>query len=546
MPDLSQSLQGKDLNHLKIVAELWGIALSAPDARLGLQRLVPLMLDRQHVEEALEPIPVEAQVALDDLIAHHGQLPWALFVRRYGQVREMGPARRDREKPYRTNDIPAEWLWYRALIGRAFFDTPNGPQEFAYIPDDLLALLPVSGDQPPIRLGRPALPSERVEVIPATDRILDHTCTLLAGLRLGLLLEEFSQNWDQRPDFLLALLSAADLLDPDDVPLPEATRAFLESNRAEALARLCCAWLHSSQLNELQLLPGLKPEGEWQNDPLLARQSILHFLSGVPASSWWSITAFIQDIRKTYPDFQRPAGDYDSWFLQDQTSGAFLRGYQHWDAVDGALVRYLITGPLHWLGILDLAIPASSSESDLQPAAFRFSRWAKTLLGCDAPAGLPEEKEPAFVGSDGRLNVPRLAPRSIRYQLARFGEWDDQREDSYHYRLTPYSLARARRQGLKTAHLITILRKYAAPVPPSLIKALERWDESGVQARFQEVVILRVASPDLLQELRNSRAARFLGDPLGPTAVLVKPEAVKKVQLILAEMGYLGEVEFDV
>ena len=94
------------------------------------------------------------------------------------------------------------------------------------------------------------------------------------------------------------------------------------------------------------------------------------------------------------------------------------------------------------------------------------------------------------------------------------------------------------------AHLITLLRKFAAPVPPSLIKALERWDEFGVQARLQQVVILRVSSPELLQSLRSSRAARFLGDPLGPTTIIVKPEAVKKVELTLAEMGYLSEVDF--
>ena len=47
----------------------------------------------------------------------------------------------------------------------------------------------------------------------------------------------------------------------------------------------------------------------------------------------------------------------------------------------------------------------------------------------------------------------------------------------------------------------------------------------------------------MLQRLRSSRAARFLGDPLGPTTVIVKPGAASKVLSILAEMGYLGEAE---
>jgi hypothetical protein len=45
-----------------------------------------------------------------------------------------------------------------------------------------------------------------------------------------------------------------------------------------------------------------------------------------------------------------------------------------------------------------------------------------------------------------------------------------------------------------------------------------------------------------LQRLRESKAARFLGDPLGPTAVIVRPGAQGKVLAALAEMGYLGEL----
>jgi hypothetical protein len=58
-------------------------------------------------------------------------------------------------------------------------------------------------------------------------------------------------------------------------------------------------------------------------------------------------------------------------------------------------------------------------------------------------------------------------------------------------------------------------------------------------------MVLRLKSTELLNELRASRAARFLGDPLGPTTVTVKPGAWKKVISFLAEMGYLGEAEIE-
>jgi hypothetical protein len=150
--------------------------------------------------------------------------------------------------------------------------------------------------------------------------------------------------------------------------------------------------------------------------------------------------------------------------------------------------------------------------------------------------------------SDGRLRLPRLAPRAARYQIARFCHWigtHDGSEEIYQYRLSPSSLERARKGGLRAGHLLALLRRYAPTVPPPLARALERWEERGAEARLERLTVLRLSSPELLNTLRTSRAARFLGDPLGPTAVIVKPGAWEKVQAFLAEIGYLAEVSLE-
>jgi hypothetical protein len=564
MLDLTQSLQGRDLGHLRIIAELWGIELSAPDARVGLLRLVPALLDKERLADVITDLPPEARQALDDLMRHGGLLPWAVFARRYGSVREMGPGRRDRDRPYLSPVSPAEALWYRALVGRNFLDTPRGPEEMAYIPEDLAALLPVLGDARPQPLGRLATLAERQAPIPANDRILDHACTVLAAMRLGQPIEALELAWNTlpyplTPRPLANLLAAAGLTGPDNLPLAEPTRAFLEAPRGEALAFLARAWLNSTMFNELRSLPGLSAEGDWQNDPLRTRQIVLDLLSTLPGGEeeadtkqpgagphhasqarrpYWSLNAFVAAVRQAQPDFQRPAGDYDSWFLRDVHSGEFLRGFAHWDKVDGALLRYMITGPLHWLGIVDLAAP----EKNAPAAAFRFSCWAPELLHGKAPAGLEAETEPVQVSSEGRLFVPRLAPRVTRYQIARFTEWEGESGGVYRYRVTPAALKRARQQGLRASHLLALLRRQAPSVSPSLARALERWEERGSEARLERLLVLRLSSPDLLQALRASRAGRFLGEPLGPTAVVVKPGAAEKVLAALAELGYLGEL----
>jgi hypothetical protein len=557
MPPLTHSLNRTDLSYLQIIAGFWEIQLEARDLRQALEALVPALLQPEAVQEMVESLPVEARLALDDLIQNQGRLPWPKFTRRYGIVREMGPGRRDRDRPHLKPVSPAEILWYRALIARAFFDTPSGPQEFAYIPDDLLVLVPAGMGAAPASLGRASTPAERAHPIPVSDRLLDEACTLLAALRLGIPQKEVAALEVELAEVRLgiplsapelgALLRAASLLDEQGVPRPESTRAFLESARGASLAQLFKAWVESSTFDELRLVPGLRVEGELENDPKRTRKLILDFLSSIPGSKtgekriFWSLPAFVDTIRYNHPEFLRPTGDYDSWFIRDLQSNQFLRGFQSWDAVEGALLRFILTGPLHGLGMLDLATSVPGGPV----TAFRFSTWALDLLAGKAPTGLPVEDQSVQVRPDGRIFVPCLAPRAARYQLARFCAWEKQSGDEYRYRLTPASLERARQQGLTLPHLLGLLRRYAQPLSPGLVKVLERWEQKGAEARFQRLVVLRLSSPELLTQLRTSRAARFLGDPLGPTAVIVKPAAVDKVMAVLAEMGYLGEVELE-
>jgi hypothetical protein len=133
-------------------------------------------------------------------------------------------------------------------------------------------------------------------------------------------------------------------------------------------------------------------------------------------------------------------------------------------------------------------------------------------------------------------------PRAARYQIARFCQWEPPTSHEYRYRFTPSSLEQGIDQGLKIKHLQTLLARHAQNVPPNIIKALDRWDQRGTEARLQSALVLRLSSPELLQKLRKSRAARYLGEPLGPTTVIVKSGTGEKVLEVLTEMGHLGEI----
>lgn len=560
MPELIHNLQGRDLGHLRIVAELWGVEFTAPDAHIGLQRLLPVLLDAENLEEVLSTLSVEATRALDDLMHHQGRIPWALFTRRYGEVREIGPGKRDRERPYLNENASAsEALWYRGLVGKAFFESPAGPEEFAYVPEDLLPFMPLVETPSIPSLGRPATQQEKARIMPANDRLLDDVCTMLAGIRMGMKPLEIdaylrcgkASPYPLTADALLKLLRVAGLLDSINLVNPDPVRVLLEAQPGKALVMLFEAWLRSAEFDELRLTPGLIMEGHWRNDPLQTRQAVIDFISTVPGATetrpdeklrpFWSLGSFVSAVYQVAPDFQRPAGDYDSWYIRKTESEAFLRGFEHWHDVDGALLKFMVGGPLHWLGILDLAMP----ENGQVFSAFRFSSWANDLLNFQAPENLPVEEQSVTVRADGRLRMPPQTSRVGRYQLARFCEWQGYKDEFYRYRMTPASLEKAQKQGLRVEHLLALLARYAQAVPPSLVTALKRWDTQGSLARIDRLLVLRVRQPEALQALRSSSAQRFLGESLGPTAVVIKPGGWEKVSMALAELGYLADSNLE-
>jgi hypothetical protein len=493
------------------------------------------------IAEVIESLPEEAQTALGTLMDNQARFPWPQFIRRYGEVREMGPGRRDREKPHLNPASTAEVLWYRALVSRAFFDTPGGPQEYAYIPEDLKSLLPPLNSMSNVTLSRPATPEEIKVKHAADDQVLDHTCTLLAALRLELPeeeIQEISEEWKLPANVLTSLLRAANLIDKQGQPNADNARQHLEVDRGTALLELVDAWLNNPDHNDLRLHPHLQVEGEWGNDPLQTRRKVLEILGQLDPKTWWSIPALIASIKAHFPDFQRQ--EYDSWYLKDTRTEEYLRGFENWDKVEGELVRYLLTGPLHWLGLVDLAAPAKEAP----PLAFRFSRWSQALFANLAPSPVKEENEKITADSKLAIHIPALAPRAVRYLVSRFCAWDGLKKAGYRYHITPTSLVKAQEQGLQVKQLVGLLRRYSSTkLPPNLIQALERWEKEGTQARLESVLVLRVKQPEILQALRGSRAARFLGDPLGPTSVVVKPGAWNNVTGFLAEMGYLSEIE---
>jgi hypothetical protein len=536
MPDLITSLQKQDLGHLYIIAGFWGLELESTDLDSALEELSASLLDLEAAVETIDILSPTTRAALSALVEAGGKMEWAVFSRTHGKIREMGPGKRDREQPYKRPISSAETLFYYGFLAKAFFDLGKGSQEFAYIPDDLLEVVetvlaePVD-EQPSLPkdapLGRPATPHEKAYEIPASDHILDDATTYLAALRSNLAGNGLPQEKQSVFPALQNLLTTSKII-KNNTPQPEEVKKFLEASRTDALELLYNAWFGSSTFDELRMIPSIICEGEWTNQPQVTREFLMSLIEAIPAGKWWSLAAFTKAIKEKYPDFQRPAGDYDSWFIKRVSDGQFLRGFAYWDQVDGAMIRQTIQ-TLHWLGRADLA----SAEEGLGFTSFRISPFVETK----------DDKGKVIVSSNGKITVSRNFSRAARYQIARFCEWEGEKSDDFVYIVSAKSLKLANEQGLKAEQLLAMLAKYTnGTIPPPLVKALKRWETNGTEARVENLTVLRVSRPEVLEEMRSSKAGKFLGEILSPTAVVIKEGAVQKVMAALAELGLLADV----
>jgi hypothetical protein len=568
MKTLKQCLIDYDMALLRAIAERRGVELVSNRQREAAEQLASALLDPASVAEAVDWLSTTEREALDALLAAGGRMQAPLFARRFGEIRTFGPGRMEREKPWHQPASSAEGLWYRGLIARAFDLLDDQPTEFVFLPTDLLPLLPA----PPA--GSPAFTVETVPTPPIVrDDELAATqdmCTFLSYLRNRnvVLLRDRSLGKKDISQLGPRLLVAEGWTDAErerDVPRlallhhlarrlglvhrvkgrlqpnPPPAKNWLRSAPGQQLLTLQETWREDERWNELWRLPTLRCEDTgWRNDPRLARARILGYLARCPVGEWLSLESFIATIKRADPDFQRPDGDYLSWYIRDAASGKYQMGFEHWDEVEGALIAHLIGGPLCWLGIVALGY---DDEAEVRPRCFKITPYGAAFLGLSPP---PPDPAPAraLIALDLTVRVPMELPLYDRFQLARISEWEASGPD-FVYRLTPIALARALSENVSGEQVLAFLERVSGGrVPPNVSVFLRDWAEKFGAVRLRRAVVLQVRKEITLQELRTlPQTAPYLIEVLSPRAALVSEEDWPRLVEELRKLGYLPQIE---
>jgi hypothetical protein len=243
-------------------------------------------------------------------------------------------------------------------------------------------------------------------------------------------------------------------------------------------------------------------------------------------------------IKENQPDFQRPGGNYDTWYIRDKRNNEYLAGFRSWDFVEGRQLTYTFHGPLSWLGLVDLA-----QEGMADDLCFRLTPEAIAWLN-NEPVSEESISMPIVVRDDATLLVPANALSYHRFQVARIAEAETPVPGKpFAYRLTPSSLEQSQKQGIEPPRVLRFLEEASGrPLPASTRRAIERWAEKGTEARLENVVILRVRDREILDKLRaNPKTQPFIAETLGDLAVAIREGEQDRLRSVAAQLGLLLE-----
>ena len=574
---LKNCLADEPLPRLTAIADAWDIRFEAASAREMIEMLAEEMLAGGAAAAGLDALPAETRIALAALVNNNGRMPAAAYERRFGVLRPMGPGRLERERPWLSPANTTEMLWYRGFIFRGFDRTLPNPTEVVFVPTDLLAKLLEIGDW---RLengdGRVQSPiSNLPSPISSTglgELLLDDLTTLLSQVQNTDVRLQADGAWSPQ-----ARLAAQPMLRDDHGlrsaepggrfaflcrmidrmgwlksvrPLlrltPQPVIDWLKAPIPTQLGALFEAWRSDPQWNDLACVEGIAFEMEhaWNNAPLQERAAVLRLLSDWLASRGAAITVedFTDYVSITAPDFARPDGRYDTWHIRDTETGEFLHGFQHWRRVEGGLIRRLLEGPLHWLGLLQVE-DGRVLLTEFGQAALSSQPAPAPAPGREAGADATEPLGGLRSGSEAAVRVLRAA-RFQRFQLSRIADWAGTNDEDYLYRLSPSSLARARTQGINPPRVMEFLQQYSdAPVPPNLLKGIRQWGEQGAEVRLEPAHLIRAKDAATLEALLALPAVRSaVIERLSPTCATIRPRDIGPVAAEITRSGLLVEL----
>ena len=342
--------------------------------------------------------------------------------------------------------------------------------------------------------------------------------------------------------FIRGLLQALNLLTVATYQKVQANEHddFFSLTPAERVQRVYTQWLNGDFFNELLFLPrGLQPT----QPPLLpappqiakARRSVIEYLRQLKPIEWVTFDQLIDQLAEYDREFllprvtsrsayygYAPPHPYSSYNAVGWSFPGVYDAKQGWQTVETPFIRGLISGSLHWQGLIDLGW---SAERSGEPTAFRLTALGAWLLGLGPQPEIRAEGGRVIVQPN--LHIVALDPvnDATLVTLDRFAERLSA-ERAVEYQLTRASVYRGQQQGWEVPRIKEFLRQQTnADLPGNVARTLEEWQTLHERIVIRPHVALAHGSPAALDTLlTDARSAALIVERPQPDVALAQAQ----------------------
>lgn len=375
---------------------------------------------------------------------------------------------------------------------------------------------------------------------------------MLECMEPGVSLEQARTESDfPRLLFIRQLLQQLGLLQVHNTVIQaQPAQAFFSLPLWERVRRCFRLWLESSFWNELAYLPDVvvrpapTPLEAAHEETIRARQTVVERLFFEPCGQWQPMIVFIARTKLYAPYllFPRQYGPRtDRYINGNNPYGAdfrLRRGWlthrEGWYMVEGGFIRSVLTGPLAWLGLVEV-------ERDPYPNRFLVHPTAQVIADDRVEPPTDEGQGRLIVQPNFELVVLAPVSESLLISLDRFAERVSL-ELIAQYRLSKASVTRAVQMGMQAETIVEELARAAgSEIPQNVRYSIMEWERQARRVElWQKVVLVEVDDAALLDELfARAETRQLLRRRLAPLLAEVEPQHLDTLQTLLWQRDYL-------
>lgn len=381
---------------------------------------------------------------------------------------------------------------------------------------------------------------------------------------------------EARLEFIFSLLVACGLFQPGSpvTTWPEVKEQFLRHDELTQRAILSQVYFRMSNWSELwevlrnqQNQPPadrLSLKRAWNNpyfkpmqlnaDLARFRLLVLRVLACLPDGKWVMLDDLLGLMGHTWLHFdQSPWQTYwytpqkPGWFLAKGESQQPLnpKDTQAWALAQGSFIRYLITGPLYWLGLADLSFNEGLLTAvrlhgladlywdriEVPPAPDHAVTQAATAPPAEAVAT-----------DEYRITVnPTAISAQAHSLLDKIARLEVMEPERFVYRLEAQAAHASFEAGLALSEVIEGWEQHLAiPMPETIHSKLSEWWQAYGQVRiYEDVTIIEFGDDYALAEMKAvTSLENYLIAEISPRLVLIPQDAVPFLTAELEKAGY--------